>query len=313
VFPAVPAVSVIIPVFNRTRLLQASLESVFAQSFTDFEVIVVDDGSAEDVRSACRALEHPKVRYIRQANQGPGAARNTGLAAALGEYISFLDSDDMLLPQNLEWLHSALVSHPSAGIAHGWATTVDHAGIEAQWTKPRLYGRAYRQYLVANPNLMGTLLARRTCFAEGCTFDPSLPLFEDWDLWLRLSFHHDFTCVPQRVARVVFQPVQRTTSQPAHVVGQTARRIYAKLQTDAVAAPLVRPLARQLEANVHVMVGHQLRLFERNLPEARREFVRALRYAPNYRPAQVGLFEALVGLRVTGWLRRARSTLYART
>jgi glycosyltransferase involved in cell wall biosynthesis len=294
-------------------LLQAALESVLAQSYTDYEVIVVDDGSTEDLRRTCPALQRPEVRYIRQANQGAGAARNTGLAAAQGEYISFLDSDDVLLPRNLEWLLGALTRCPAAGIAYGWATTVDHAGVETQWTRPQFSGRAYRHYLLANPNLMGTLLARRECFSDGRIFDSSLPVFEDWDLWLRLSFHHEFACVSQRVARVVFQPVQRTTSQTAAVVGQTVRRIYAKLWDDPVAEPLVRPVARRLEANVHVMMGHQYRLFEENLPAARREFMRALRQAPGFRPAQVGLVETLVGLRVTRWLRGVRSTLYSRT
>jgi glycosyltransferase involved in cell wall biosynthesis len=308
-----PAISVITPAYNRPQPLERALRSVQAQSFRDFEIIVVDDGSTDDLLTLVPALHHPQVRYFRQTNQGASAARNTGLAAAQGEYISFLDSDDLFLPQNLEWLHAALAAEPQAGIAHGWATTVDHAGVETQWTRPRLTGRAYRQYLFSNPNLMGTLLARRACFSHGHMFDISLPVFEDWDLWLRLSFHHAFVCVPRPVARVVFQPVQRTTSQPARVIGQTVRRIYDNLYLDPAAAPIAKPLARQLAANVHVMVGHQYRLFERDLAAARREFVLALRCDPGFRPAHKGLLQSLMGLRVTTWLRKLRSGWYARS
>lgn len=307
-----PAISVITPVYNRPQPLRRALQSVLDQTFKDFEIIVVDDGSTDDLQAQVPALGRPEVRYIRQVNQGVGAARNSGLASAEGEFISFLDSDDRFLPNNLEYLHAALRQAPRAGIAHGWATTVDHAGTEAQWTRPRLSGLAYRNYLFANPNLMGTLLLRRTCLTGDQTFDATLPVFEDWDFWLRLSFHSEFTHVPRRVAQVLFQPVQRTTSQPAVVVGQTVKHIYGKLQAEPVAGRLVRPLASQLAANVHVMMGHQYRLYEGNLAAARLEFLRALRLAPGFWPAHKGLLEALLGKRVTDWLRQARSAWFVR-
>jgi glycosyltransferase involved in cell wall biosynthesis len=307
----VPAISVIIPVYNRPALLATVLHSVLAQTHTDFEVIVVDDGSSEDLEAAVPALQAPTVRLIRQPKRGAGAARNTGLAQAAGEYVSFIDSDDVMLPWNLEALQAALEKAPQADIAHGWATTVDHAGAEAQWTRPELEGIVHRQYLYGNPNLMGTLLARRACFQGEMRFDPSLPMFEDWDLWLRLSFQARFTCVRRKVARIRFQAEQRTTSQPGRVVADTARRIYAKLEADPVAGPMVKPLRRRLHANAHVMAGHHFRLFGNDRPAARAEFVRAVQLDPAFGPAWKGLMEALVGRRPTQWLRALRSRWYA--
>ncbi len=106
-----PAVSVIIPAYNRADTIVRSLKSVVAQSFTDWEAIVVDDGSKDDSAGMATGLD-PRIRVIRQENQGLSAARNTGVAAAAGEYISFLDSDDEWLPHHLEICIGFLRAYP---------------------------------------------------------------------------------------------------------------------------------------------------------------------------------------------------------
>jgi len=108
-----PLVSVIIPVYNGGRYLRAALESVFAQTYRPFEVIVVDDGSADD--SGVIAQSFPEVRYIYQTNQGVAAARNNGLEAARGEYFAFLDQDDLWAPEKLKLQVEYLLSHPEVG------------------------------------------------------------------------------------------------------------------------------------------------------------------------------------------------------
>ena len=92
--------SVVIPTFNRSHLLQATLESVFAQTFSDYEVIVVDDGSTDDTREMMKSYGE-RVQFFRQENAGPGAARNLGVSRAGGEYVAFLDSDDLWFPWTL--------------------------------------------------------------------------------------------------------------------------------------------------------------------------------------------------------------------
>src|ERR1044072_7097933 len=108
-----PLVSVIIPVYNGARFLLAALESVFAQTYRPFEVIVVDDGSADD--SGRIAQSFSGVHYIRQANQGVAAARNTGIEAARGEFYAFLDQDDLWTPEKLRLQIQHMLNHPDLG------------------------------------------------------------------------------------------------------------------------------------------------------------------------------------------------------
>jgi glycosyltransferase involved in cell wall biosynthesis len=306
-----PAVSVIIPVFNRPSQLRRALESVLAQSFDDFEIIVVDDGSTEDLWAKVPALGQPRVRYIRQQNQGTGAARNKAVEAARGEYISFLDSDDVFLEDNLKLLYEQLGRQPGAAVAHGWSLLVDQAGRETQRTRPELVGRVPQQYLISNPTPVGTLLIRRQCFEAGHRFDANLPLYEDWDLWMRLAFHYDFSCVRARVARIVFHEGQRSTSRPAVEVARVLRTIYQKLLSDPETAPIVRRRWADLMANTHVMTGHQYRVFEGNKEAARREFWTAIRMAPRFAPAYVGMAEAYLGTWALQRLQAVRSRLFA--
>src|SRR5688500_924354 len=108
-----PLVSVIIPVYNGARFLRAALESVFAQTYRPIEVIVVDDGSADD--SGVIAQSFPEVRYIRQENQGVAAARNNAIEAARGEFFAFLDQDDLWTPEKLRLQIEHLLDHPEVG------------------------------------------------------------------------------------------------------------------------------------------------------------------------------------------------------
>lgn len=109
-----PLFSVVIPVFNREHLISQTLDSLAEQQFRDFEVIVVDDGSTDGTVNVVRAHRQPTV-LIQQANQGPGAARNTGIRAARGQYLAFLDSDDLWTPQTLEMVAGVVQdeNHPA--------------------------------------------------------------------------------------------------------------------------------------------------------------------------------------------------------
>ncbi len=110
--------SVVIPTYNRADLLRQALDSVFRQDFANFEVIVVDDGSTEDL-SKLVAGYGSRTRFLRQANAGPSAARNNGLDAATGEYVAFLDSDDVWFPWTLSTYHDAIVNHRSPAFVAG--------------------------------------------------------------------------------------------------------------------------------------------------------------------------------------------------
>src|SRR4051794_34991926 len=114
-------VSTIIPVFNRAGMLREAVASVLPQTYRPIEIIIVDDGSTDDTPQAIRDLErhHPEVRGLRRSNGGAGLARETGRLEARGEFIQYLDSDDLLLPRKFELQTRALAEQPECGVAYG--------------------------------------------------------------------------------------------------------------------------------------------------------------------------------------------------
>src|SRR4051812_16716694 len=147
---AAPAVSVILPTYNRAKFLPQAFASIRSQTFTDWELIVVDDGSTDDtaalVAELTRGWEQP-MRYHRQENRGAYGARNTGLDLARGEYVAFFDSDDVWLPHHLGDCYAALAANPDVDWVYGASRSVDQAtGRELSPSSFYLAGRA-REFL----------------------------------------------------------------------------------------------------------------------------------------------------------------------
>ena len=140
-------VSTIVPVYNRPEMLVEAVESVLRQSYPRWEIIISDDGSTDETTEVGRQLEkdHPgKVRYLWNANQGAGLAREAGRRVARGEFVQYLDSDDRLLPDKFELQVAALLSNPKCGIAYGITTLVDETGAimksPFKWTGEKIEG-----------------------------------------------------------------------------------------------------------------------------------------------------------------------------
>ena len=123
-----PKVSIIIPTYNYRKYVRNAINSVLEQSFRDFEIIVVDDGSTDDTKDIIQERYAPEVRYYYQENKGPGAARNLGLKYTRGEYIVFLDADDLFLPQNLETKITLLDEKPGISWAFSDVIFQDESG-----------------------------------------------------------------------------------------------------------------------------------------------------------------------------------------
>jgi glycosyltransferase involved in cell wall biosynthesis len=187
-----PKVSVVVPTYNRAEMLARCLGSILSQSFLDFEVVVVDDGSTDNTRDVVAGFP---VIYTYQANQGPGAARNRGIEMAKGEYVAFLDSDDILCEESLRKRVEILDSDPQAGFCYTQAYLVDETGRIFGLEKPHLYHTCTRpsvdelsDYLrYGNHVTLSTIMARRECLLEVGAFDPNVRLSEDLDMWLRLA------------------------------------------------------------------------------------------------------------------------------
>jgi len=188
-----PAVSVVIPTYNRAPLLGRAIRSVLAQCFEDFEVIVVDDGSTDETAAVVAAFDDPRVSYVRLArNTGAGAARNAGIRLARGKFLAFQDSDDEWLPSKLSRQMSAFARGPEGlGVVYSDMQRVWGDGTTTYLAAPtvlsgRLVGNGVRFYQVCDLGVQSTLIRREWLDAAG-HFNEELPALEDLEMFIRLS------------------------------------------------------------------------------------------------------------------------------
>lgn len=168
-----PLISVIIPARNGAPFLASAMGCVVAQQYSRLEVLLIDDGSTDDLVHRCRAYGE-RIRYLRQEPRGPAAARNHGIRESAGDPIAFLDIDDLWEPDHLNILLRTLQEDPGAGIAQGL--------MRQFWTTPD--GKCYRTDAYRAPYL-GSCLFRRSVFEECGLFDEDLQFGEDHDLLFR--------------------------------------------------------------------------------------------------------------------------------
>jgi glycosyltransferase involved in cell wall biosynthesis len=191
-------VSVIIPAYNHGSYLPRSVSSVLAQTYTEYEVIVIDDGSTDDT-PACVAGFIDQIRYHHQENSGLGAARNKGLALARGEYVQFLDADDSIAPEKFEMQVPALAADESISVVYSdYANLDSNQQMFGETSSPLSPGESPLWRLIRE-NFMpvhSPLVRRESLLKEG-GFDESRDAQEDWDLWLRLASRgHKFQYYP---------------------------------------------------------------------------------------------------------------------
>lgn len=190
-------VSVIIPVYNRAELVKRAVESALRQSFRDFEMIVVDDGSDDGTCSALEVCSH-EIRVIRQSHRGVSAARNRGIRESSGELIAFLDSDDEWLPQKLERQIARFPPGKPDFICHTgeiWMRNGTEVPQKKKHQKQggRFFERALDLCLISPSSVM---LSRRLLDRVGL-FDEELEAAEDYDLWLRITAFHAVDFIPE--------------------------------------------------------------------------------------------------------------------
>jgi glycosyltransferase involved in cell wall biosynthesis len=188
----VPEVSVVIAAYNQARWLGEAIETVRAQTFTDWELVIVDDGST-DLTPAVVAPHRAdvRIRYVQQPHAERMAARNRGIAASTGPLVAFLDADDRWLPTKLERQVAALADAPEAALCYTPARFIDELGRHLPLRKPvrSIAGDVFGRLLRSNVIILASVLARRRCIEAVGAFDERLPVHacEDWDLWLRLA------------------------------------------------------------------------------------------------------------------------------
>lgn len=199
-------VSVIIPLYGAEKYIAATVQSVIAQTYKFFELIIVDDGSPDRSVEICQQFPDSRIKIIRQQNRGVCAARNKGIRHAQGEYLAFLDADDLWLPEKLEKHIAHLESSPSVGVSFSRSAFIDEAGQPLGiYQMPKLKGINPTLILCRNPIGNGSApVIRREVFedikfqenlegtVQDCYFDERLRHFEDVECWLRIALQTDW-------------------------------------------------------------------------------------------------------------------------
>jgi glycosyltransferase involved in cell wall biosynthesis len=236
---AQPAVSVILPTYNRGQFLRDAVESVLRQTFTDWELIVVDDGSTDDTCAFVLGLQDARVQLVPIAHSGsPAWARNAGLARARGEWIAFLDSDDLWMASKLECQLAELRAHPNCQ----WSCTgfgfVDENGAPTHQRAGDPYRAQSGQIL--EPLLAftaiastSTLMVRRSLLDDVGGFDEALLSREDYDLMLRLACQWQIWALSEPLT-LIREHASRTTRarRPAELYGWN-ERVFRKAAASA--------------------------------------------------------------------------------
>lgn len=182
-----PKVDIIIPAYNQGHYLKASVESALRQTWSNLEVIIVDDGSTDNTATVAQSFADERVTYIYQENAGLSAARNTGINHATGDYISFLDSDDLFFPNKISLLLNQFEEQPELGFCAGTAVLIDDVGEPIGKTYGLGMPKKPAEWLLGNRIHVGSVLVKREWINQVGLFDETLRACEDWDMWVRLS------------------------------------------------------------------------------------------------------------------------------
>ncbi|MGK7878225.1 MAG: glycosyltransferase family 2 protein [Xenococcaceae cyanobacterium] len=193
-----PTISVVIPAYNAEKWISETIKSVQQQTFSNWEIIVIDDGSCDGTLETLRGIVDERLKVFPYEHTGVSVARNRGLAHSAGEFIAFLDADDLWTPDMLELHLAALQKHPEADVAYCWTALIDEKGKFLR-AFPRVFfeGNVFPQMLVEIFLSCGSLLIRQQAIESAGEFDPRLTYYEDWDYWKRLARHSRFVLVPK--------------------------------------------------------------------------------------------------------------------
>jgi glycosyltransferase involved in cell wall biosynthesis len=294
-------VSIVVSCYNYAHYLETCVNSILSQTYTDFEVIIVNDGSTDNTSEVVeRWTTEPRIRYIEQANAGQATAKNVGVNHARGDYVAFLDADDYWQPDKLE-RQMPLFDDPRVGVVYSRACYVDEDGQDTGFTPTSVYLRPRRgevtDYLIFdNFVLFSSSIVRADCFKRHGLFDESIAMAIDWDLWLRFSKDCRFDFVDDTLLYY----------RVGHANQMSRNRELRQQCCDRIMAAFT-------EHNPGLVSGRTLRLaaayaaasrgryFENHdRPRALRYHLRSLTHQPFQFPAYKGLIRLLIGRRPTG-------------
>lgn len=314
-----PCVSVVIPAFNAEEFIRETLDSVLSQTFQDFEIIVVDDGSVDRTGDIVIEYGHP-VRYIKTENHGPSHARNVGIRSSKGRYVAFLDADDLWTPEKLAVQISFLEQRQDVGFVFADMEMFNNDKITMPSYFQSLKDPLVRAKIPGHHDILddptslllkcnvvptGTVVVRRDCLEHTELFDEKISNVEDLDLWIRLSLVCRFGCIPNVLKRK--RDHQGNISKNRYKALSAAIYMCEKLSRnfpqfkDRYRREIMRRVSRH-----HGTFGYYY--FQKNtMKKARPHLWKSLRHRPTARNAMLWC-ATFFPLSITNMIRRLKST-----
>jgi glycosyltransferase involved in cell wall biosynthesis len=287
-----PLVSVVIATYNMARFLPLALRSALGQNYENIEVLVIDDGSQDDTQAVMAPFRSDhRVRYVFQQNGGQASAKNHGIREARGEYVAFLDADDMWVPDKLERQMPLFLRSSAVGIVYSRFAYIDEAGRDLRIEGYDLYrGRVSGPLLIQNFIGFGTSVVRKECFARLGSFDEAIGMGIDYDLWLRFSTQYEFDYVDLPLLRYREWSGQMSRNwRVRYLNGIAIMKKFLRTFPDAVD----RRTVNEAWAHTYTGFGYCMRGSRRG--EALSLYLQALYFKPNYVRAWKGIAATLVG------------------
>ncbi|MGL5805174.1 MAG: glycosyltransferase family 2 protein [Xenococcaceae cyanobacterium] len=220
-----PKVSIVLPAYNAMAYLPKAYQSALGQTFTDYEILIINDGSSDNIEEWVAKTTDPRVKYIPQKNQGAAGARNTGIYHAKGDYVAFLDADDLWESTKLEKQVRCLDENPEVGLVDTWITLIDREGNSKGWVHASSAEGQIWSEIIQEPTIIcgSSPMIRRECFEKVGVFDPNLRYAGDWDLWIRIASRYCFAVVKEPLVRYRLHP--QNTSKNCRGMARDCRTV----------------------------------------------------------------------------------------
>lgn len=293
-----PLVSVVIATYNMAKYLPLAIRSALAQTYKNLEVFVVDDGSTDNTREAVESfLNDPRVNYIVQENKGQAAAKNQGVYESSGEYIAFLDADDMWVPEKLDLQIPIFSQSKALGVVYAKLICIDEKG-EKLLGMPDNYmlfrGRVSGPLFIRNFIRFGTAIVRRECFERLGGFKEHIRMGIDYDLWLRFSTQYEFDYVDRPLLYYrVWSGQMSNNCKGRYLNGIEIMKNFLQEFPGMVD----KKTENEAWAHTYVGFGQCLREVDRWIGPTLSLYARALRHKPNYLPAWRAIIATFLGIK----------------
>ncbi len=286
-------VSVVIATYNMGQYLPQAVESVLAQSYPNVEVQIVDDGSNDDTPTILRRWDaHPRVRVHRQNNGGQARAKNQGVALSRGDFVAFLDADDVWLPEKLSRQMPLFAGRPEIGVVYSDYERMDGEGrVLAKGPTHMHRGRVSGALLIENFVSFPSAIVRRECLERHGAFDETLGMGIDYDLWLRLSAYYQFDFIAEPTVRYRIWAGQMSKNyRKRYESGIRIMQCFLERNPGVVGDSV----ARCAWAHTYTGRGNSTLWHEKDRVAAFRDYLRALSFRPAYWPAWRSMLRALL-------------------